>query len=237
MKRLLLIMFGLLCTWGLFSTVIADPVVGQNVIYRYDSSHEYDAVVSKVISSTEANIVIFTHGDTAWWNTTPASITTMYLNSVTHESPGNLDNRWRENPNVDLVGPAGATGATGASSSVAGISTPTLVLNGSSVQFSTTNETLYTVAVSISGAVTLTGGFDGVVSLLCDATATPSTVVAVAGNSSTGTVVVGVALTTGSVYMMSWRVPVSHRCRLTTTNNTGTPSYGINTQRLQALSL
>lgn len=139
------------------------------------------------------------------------------------------------------TGPTGAAGATGPTgpagpgSLVVSQSTPTLTLNGSAVQFSTTADTEYSISVKIGTTLSLTGGAAGTVDLLCDATATPSTIVQTISSESTGALTIGLNLVASNTMVMRWRVPVSGRCRLVTTNNTGTPTFTIVRQVLQTL--
>lgn len=222
------------------SSAIADPVVGQGVIFRYDSTHIYPAIITKIVSGNTVNLVALSAINSVWYSGGPDGSVVAAIPFASVQMEEDTDYRWWPNENVPVEGPQGPqgeTGATGASSNIASISTPSLTLNGSGVQFSSTNETIYTVSVSISGTVNLTTSFDGDISLLCDANTTPSTVVGVVGNSSTGTVVLGLNETRGAKYTMSWRLSAGHRCRLTTTTNAGTPSFSIISQRLQTLSL
>lgn len=139
------------------------------------------------------------------------------------------------------TGPTGAAGATGATgpagpgSLVISQSTPALALNGSAVQFSTTADTEYSISVKIGTTLSLTGGAAGTVDLLCDATATPSTIVQTISSESTGTLTIGLNLVASNTMVMRWRVPAAGRCRLVTTNNAGTPTFTIVRQVLQTL--
>lgn len=227
------------------SIAAATPVAGQSVIYRYDSTHSYAAVVAKANGDGTADLVVlncctysfgFGLSSRYDWPVT-------YMQGVTE---GSTDNRWAVNPDIGLgaTGPTGATGATGAAGStgpagpgslVVSSSTPTLSIGGSAVQFSTTADTIYTVSVKITTTLTLSGGAAGHVDLLCDSSATPSTIVATVQGESTGTLTVGLNLQASNTLVMHWRVPVSHRCRLTSTNDTGTPTYSITRQVLQTL--
>lgn len=219
------------------SSAIADPVVGQGVIFRYDSTHIYPAIITKIVSGTNVNLVALSAINSVWYTGGPdgSVVAAIPFGNVAMEE--DTDYRWWPNENVPVEGPQGPQGATGASSNIASISTPSLTLNGGAVQFSSTNETIYTVSVSIGGTINLTTSFDGDISLLCDSNTTPSTVVGVVGNSSVGTVVVGLNETRTAKYTLSWRLQAGHRCRLTTTTNAGSPSYSIVSQRLQTLSL
>lgn len=228
----------LLFLLSLFSSSYADPVVGQGVIFRYDSTHIYPAIVTKIVSGSTVNLVALSAINSVWYTGGPdGSVVAAIAFGSVQQGSDTDDYRWYPNPNVPVEGPTGPTGATGAASTVASQSTPTLTLNGSAVQFSTTNETIYTVNVYIGGTITLGGGYDGAINLLCDTNTTPSTMVATVSNISTGTVVVGISLNSGGTYSMQWRVPAGQRCRLTTTTTAGSPSFSINSQKLQTLSV
>lgn len=142
------------------------------------------------------------------------------------------------------TGPTGATGAAGAqgpqgpagaAALVTGSSTPTLTLGGAAVQFDATHDTVYTVSIKITTTISLSGGAAGHVDLLCDTTATPTTIVETVQSESTGTLTVGLNLQTSNTLPLQWRVPAGQRCRLVSTNDTGTPTYLITRQVLQTL--
>lgn len=234
MKRLVILL--LLVT----GTVHADPVVGESVIFRYDSTHIYPAVITRVLHDNVVNLVALTAMYSVWYSGgyDGSLVPAMAFGSV--DMAANTDYRWIVNPDVPVEGPVGATGATGTAgpgSNISGLSTPTLALNGSSVQFDSTHDTIYTAVVEVSGTISLAGGFDGLVSLLCDANSTPTTFMAGAGAVASGTVVVGLSLVSGGYYTVGpTRVKAADRCRLTTTNAVGTPSYSIITQKLQTLA-
>lgn len=132
-------------------------------------------------------------------------------------------------------GSTGATGPAGPGSLVTGSSTPTLTIGGTAVQFDATHDTIYTVSVKITTSISLTGGAAGHVDLVCDATTTPTAIVETVQSESTGTLTVGLALQTSNTLVMQWRAPAGHRCKLVSTNDTGTPTYSITRQTLQTL--
>lgn len=218
------------------------PVIGQSVIYRYDSTHSYAAIVTKIENDGTVDLVMLSwcYTDFVFGPSSLYSAPTTFLWGVTE---GSSDNRWAVNPNIGLgatgatgaTGSAGATGATGPGALVTGSSTPTLTIGGSAVQFDTTHDTQYTVTVSISSSITLTTGAQGHVDLLCDATSTPSVIVDTVGGGVTGTLVVGASLVVPVTGTVRWRVPAGHRCRLTSTNDVGTPTITLVRQFLQTL--
>lgn len=226
----------------------AVPVVGQSVIYRLDSTHSYAATVTKVEGDGTADLVIYS------WVVSPFafSYSSLYsapatmLDGVTE---GGSDNRWAANPNIGLgaTGPTGATGsigATGATGStgatgpgalVTGVSSPTLTIGGAAVQFDATHDTDYRATITINSSITLTAGAQGHVDLLCDNTGTPAIIVDTIGSGITGTAVVGVTLAVPTTGTVRWRVPAGQRCRLTSTNDAGTPTITLVRQFLQTL--
>lgn len=266
--KVLMVVVTLLVT--LTPDAVADPAIGQPVMYRYDSTHIHPAVITKDNGDGSWNLVVFSKGaenfvfgPSAQW-----AYGTISVFGVTE---GSTDNRWAVNPNVGAQGPSGATGAqgpqgvtglqgvtgsqgpagstgatggTGATGStgatgpgalISGSSTPTMTLNGAAVQFSTSVDTEYTASVKITTTLSLSGGAAGHVDLLCDSSSTPSTIVQTIQSESTGTLTIGLNLQSSNTLVMRVRVPVAHRCRLATTNDTGTPTYSIVRQVLQTM--
>lgn len=253
----------------------AVPVAGQSVIYRYDSTHSYAAVVTKVEGDGTADLVIFSWVDTAFsWG--PSSLYSAPVTFLWGVTEGSGDNRWAVNPNIGLgatgptgatgssgpTGPTGATGSTGATGAqgiqgasgptgstgstgatgatgpgalVASVSSPTLTIGGSAVQFDATHDVQYTATVSIGSSITLTTGAAGHVDLLCDNTGTPAIIVDTVGSGVTGTVVVGVTLSVPTTGTVRWRVPAGQRCRLTSTADAGVPTITLVRQFEQTL--
>lgn len=228
----------------------AAPVVGQSVLYRYDSTHIYPAVVTADLGSGSATLVVLdTDGfatDFPTGASSQLSYATITLVGVIEDATGAMNHSWRVNPSIGLgeqgpqgpagpTGPQGAQGPAGPGSLVTSTSIPTLALNGPAVQLSATNDTEYTATVRIANTLTLTGGSAGHVDLVCDASSSPTTVVETVGAENTGTLTIGLALTQSSTAVLRWRSPAGHYCRLTTTNDTGTPIYTLVRQYLQTL--
>lgn len=133
------------------------------------------------------------------------------------------------------TGPQGDTGATGPGALVSSTSSPSLTIGGSAVQFDTTHDVEYTVVVKISVAITLTTGAAGHVDLLCDSSNPPTTARSTASTELTGMLVIGAALTHSNTQTLVWRVPAGDRCKLTSTNDVGTPTYTLVRQFAQTL--
>lgn len=225
--------------------IAAAPVVGESVIYREDSTHTFVAVVSRVVDSSTADIQILSWG-TLWT-----------LDSVVYTSEGSPlryaagvvrgsgDGEWLENPDVNVAGPPGATGGTGATGATgttgavgpAGPGFGTLVTSSpgrslnSTFTPSTTKLEHVSYSVTVSNALTLTGGSDGYVSLRIGGTER-----ARCGGGQTGAVVVGVTLSQPSRCQLTWFLNPNETVNLTTVNVTGTPTYTLDTVAEQTLN-
>jgi len=233
----------------------ASGVVGQSVLYRYDSSHIYPAILTHdngdgswylVCLDPDGNGTNFAMGPNSQW--AYASIAVIAF----EDDSGTGDNRWYPNPAIGLgatgpQGPTGAQGSTGATGAtgatgpagqgafVTSTVTPTLAMNGSAVQLDATHDTEYTASISIGMTLSLSGGQAGHVDFVCDSSSTPTTIVATVGDSNTGTVVVGVSLTRTPIMELHYRAHAGDFCKITSTNDTGTPTYSIIRQVLQVL--
>lgn len=233
---------------ALVTSAAASPVQGQMVLFRFDATHFHNAMVSKVVSGSTVNLVVFASGDNPWPDgSTPGSVGIWVGLSSAEDQSRTTDLTWSDHPNVGLgatgatgaTGPTGATGAqgpAGTGSFVTATTTPSFALNGSGIRSSTTLDTVLTFSVRIDATVNLTGGADGTATLLCDANATPVTAVAELRAGNTGTLTIGLALTQTITGELHYRVPANHFCRLTTANNTGTPTFTLVRQVLQTLN-
>lgn len=94
---------------------------------------------------------------------------------------------------------------------------------------------IVSVCVKITTGLTLTGGAAGHVDFVCDASSTPTTAQATVSLENTGTLTIGLATQTSATLQLSYRVPAGHYYKLTTTNDTGTPTYAIVRQVEQVL--
>lgn len=231
----------------------ASGVVGQSVIYRCDSTHYYPAIITHDYGDGSYTLVVLDIDNyIAGWTFGPnsqAAFAAIAIVGINEDATDTTDNRWRANPSIGLgaQGAQGNTGATGATGATGGVgatgpgalvtaqSSPALTINGSAVQFDTAHDTLYRATVKISDTITLTTGAAGHVDLICDVNASPTTVVDTAQLELTGTLVVGANLVSSHTQSMTWRVPAGHRCKLTSTNDTGTPTYTLVRQLLQTL--
>ena len=223
----------------------ADPVVGQSIIYRYDSTHSYVGFLSGAVGDGSYGVVVLDPDDylTSWTlgPSSQASFATLALYGVWEDDTGTTNNRWRPNPGVPVQGPQGDTGATGATGAtgpgalVTSTSAPSLTLGGSAVQFDATHDVEYTAVVKISASLSLTGGQAGHVDLVCDSSSSPSTVVETAQLENTGALTVGLSIVSSMTQSLRWRAPAGHYCKLTTTNDTGTPTFTLVRQWKQVL--
>jgi hypothetical protein len=216
------------------------------VIYHYDGSHDYPAVITHTYPSDSdaCSLVIFS------WVTSsfPMGQSSLYSAPATFLDgvyAGSGSNRWEVNPAgagptgatgaAGSTGATGATGATGPGALVTSSSTPSFALNGSAIQLDTSHDTELYLVVKIDAALTISGGAGGTVHLLCDSSSTPATEVATAAVSNTGTLTIGLALTVSETIPIMFRVPAAHFCKATTTNDTGSPSFTLVRQRAQVL--
>lgn len=99
---------------------VAAPVIGQSIIYRYDSTHSYAAMIVGPSDGGTWNIVVFTQG--SYLYTFPfglvsqQALASVYLDG---RAEGSGDGQWQVNPSIGLgatgpTGPTGPTGSTGA---------------------------------------------------------------------------------------------------------------------------
>lgn len=236
MKKILI---GLTLLMAVASAAVASPAVGQIVTLRVDSTRYVPALITLVNSGDNVNMVGLIDTDTDWPIGPPVTHPAWWYGAV-DKGTGIL--QWQDN--TAGVGPTGATGATGATGStgatgpgslVTSSSAPSLALNGSAIQFDSAHDTIYTISIKIATALSLTGGAAGHVDLICDASATPTTIVETISSESTGTLTLGLNLASSATLVMRWRVPAGDRCKATTTNDTGTPVFTLVRQRLQTL--
>lgn len=92
-------------------------------------------------------------------------------------------------------------------------------------QPSATRPTLCCYSVRIAADISIGGAESGRVELVSDALTTPTTVQARMAHGLTGTVVVGVAITSITESVLSYLVPASHNVRLNTIDETTAPTY------------
>lgn len=217
MNRMILMLVLVVVGW--VGSVSAAPFVGQVVTYKEDSTHSYLATVTHVIDADEADLLLVGYG-TLWYAQTVTYTTggspVVYLEDVTR-GPGN--DQWLESTDV-YVG-----------SRVTAQSSPSLTLNGGGTQFSTTEDTEYSVTVRIDLTTSLVAGMGGTVHLLCDGNATPTTEISTLQFAHG----LGLAQTASFTGTLRWRTAIGEFCRVTTTNDTGTPTFTLVRQRLQIL--
>lgn len=265
--------FAVLFLLTIYTSATASPFVGEPVIFRWDSTHSYAAVITKIVSGNTVQLVALSRVDGNWVDSGPDdTVNGMPARVYTSVSMGTGDYQWQPNTSALLEGPAGpqgpigatgatgptgATGATGAQgiqgiqgqigetgpqgpagpgSNVSGTFTPTLTLNGSAVQFDTAHDVEYYLTGDINGNVSVGNAFDGRINVLCDSSATPTTLVTSIGAKGGGTIVVGLNLSQGSYLQARVRVRAGDRCRLTTTSTTGAPNFAIVAQYGQTLA-
>lgn len=85
--------------------------------------------------------------------------------------------------------------------------------------------------MTIGLPLSLLAGAAGTVHLLCDAASTPTTEVETVTRGNTG----GLATTDTSTLAVRYRIPAAFYCRVTTTNDVGTPTFALARQVKQVL--
>lgn len=101
------------------------------------------------------------------------------------------------------------------------------IVAGTSYQPSLTRATSVTVSASVSCALTLSGGAAGSIALATSPDNVTFTTKAQILNSSTGSLVIGVAITNINGSPLTCTVPVGYYYKLITTTTTGTPVFAV----------
>lgn len=134
------------------------------------------------------------------------------------------------------TGSAGATGAMGSTGAQGNPGTPaslTIVPNvpsrtlNSVFQPSTTKLVRVGYDVDVSTSLSLTGGQEGRVRLLSDASNPPTTVRRVKSNGNSGALTIGLSLVQKITLGLDYDVPPGHYVKIETTNTTGTPTFAL----------
>lgn len=130
-----------------------------------------------------------------------------------------------------VTGPTGGIGATGATGPVGpasvSASIPTLTLGAAAVQLHATKPVLLICSISISAALSLSGGQSGTVQLISDASSTPSTVRDEVSLGNTGTLVLGVAINNAQTASVTFLLPAGWYVKLA---SSGTATMSITRQ-------
>jgi hypothetical protein len=185
---------------------------GQPVIYRDTSTEYHTGLVAGNISGSNADLIVFSNGDTWSGGQTRDSAIIPQWGC----SQGTAVGDW-----LPAVLPYLNDTFTVANNSRS---------IGTAFQPSTTRPVLFICSVRIVSALTISGGAAGRCELLSDSSATPTTVRARVAGGCTGTVVVGVSLTDTAEATMAWLVPTGDYVKLATTNETGTPTFTLTAQ-------
>lgn len=230
----------------------AAPVVGQSIIYRYDSTHHYVGIISSIVGDGSYGLVLLDPDDyVTGWTFGPnsqAAYATLAIYGVWEDDTDTTNNRWRPNPDIGVgeQGPAGATGPTGATGSagstgatgatgpgalVTSTSALSMSIGGAAVQMDSTHDTNLTLSVSISLPLSVLAGATGTVHLWCDSSSTPTSEVETVSRGNTG----GLLTTDTATLSMVYRVPAAHYCKVTATQDVGSPTFGIARQIKQVL--
>jgi hypothetical protein len=243
MKRTFLVI-AIICV--MFGAAMADGVVGQSVLYRYNSSHTYPAILTADNGDTTWHLVAL---DTDGYATgfpmgagSQAGYATIAVDSAAEDDTGTNDNRWRPNPSIGLgeQGPTGATGATGSTGAtgatgpgalVSSSGTTSFSLNGSAIQLDATHDVELTMSISFSLPLSLVAGATGTVHLFCDSSSNPATEVETVSRGNAG----GLLTTDTSTLPVVYRVKAADFCKVTSTQDVGSPTFSIVRQGKQVL--
>jgi hypothetical protein len=194
---------------------------GQPIVYRDTSTEYHPGIVAGNITSTTADVIAFTNGDSwsggqtrdSWaipqWGCTMGSGVGEWLPVTT--SP--------YDPPTPQPALTDTFTVTNNSRTI-----------GTAFQPSATRPTLVSFSVRVVSGLTLSGGAAGRVELRSDSGATPSTVRARVAGGATGTVVVGISMSDTAEGTMTYLVPAGHYVLLQSVNETGTPTYSITAQ-------
>lgn len=219
MKKLLLLAL-LLLVIAPATALASTPVLGQIVTYKYDGNHSYPAIVTSTDlgDGSQALLVLDIDGNSTEWPFGPGSQGAFATIQVLGVIEGTGDNRWSVNTSLGKV---------------TATATPAFSLNGSAIQSDTTRDVELIFTVKISALQNNDGGQAGHIDLKCDSSATPTTIVETAQLANTGSV--AVALTISNTFVLRYRVPAGHYCKLVTGDDTGTPTYTLVRQVKQTL--
>lgn len=122
------------------------------------------------------------------------------------------------------AGATGSTGATGAGALVTSTGTPSFAIGGAAIQLDATHDTQVSLSLSVAATLSLTGGAQATGHLFCDASSSPTFEVITQPGGNTGTLTVGLSLTQTTGILLVYRVPAGHFCKVTVTNDSGSPT-------------
>lgn len=188
------------------------PYIGELVLYQSDTGRYRWATIAGNISGSTADLCVFSDGDD--WENSALADNVSYMRYA--KDMGTGVDEWM--PNVDTKGLAPVSP-----------STPSRSI-GSAFQPSTTQPTYVSYALRVVSSITLSGGQAGRIELRSDSSNPPSTVRGRVAGGATGTVVVGVSMSDTAEGTISYIVPAGHYVLLQSVNETGTPTYSINSQ-------
>lgn len=156
--------------------------VGQQAVYRLESSRYVNAVVTKIVSGSTVELVCFSDGS-AWGDGDPASLGAKVYDSV---ALGTSVGQWQPGTVVDDAVAAGVAGlaseayvdsASTACLAVPGASSTVSLASGTPRQPSATRPVLVMVSGSWSWSLNAIGTVTGSLTLKADSSSTPTTVI------------------------------------------------------------
>lgn len=249
MKKLIL---ALTIIFSSHTVYAAPPVIGEQVIFGYDPTHVYPAVVTKLLGGNSVILVAF--ANSALWPDGSDGVIIPSKEFVVFGYGADASDHsvWIENPiGGGPAGPTGATGATGAvgatgatgaqgiqgftggtgatgavgaGSLISAASTPAYSLGGAGIQCDTTKDCIVTFSVTVDGTVSLSGSFQATVHVFCDNSSTPTTEVVTVPIGQGGTLVIGLTITQKVGTAISFNQPAGQFCKITATQDVGTPT-------------
>lgn len=110
------------------------------------------------------------------------------------------------------------------------VRTPSRTLNSAGFQPNANRPCWVTYSVRIVSVSSVTGGQQGLVQLLSDSNATPTTARAQGRGGQTGTLSIGLTVQDDTVAIVKYLVPAGDYVIIKTTNVTGTPTYTFEVQ-------
>lgn len=108
MKRLLIVLSLLVAV-----KVEAAPYIGQQVLFRWDSTHTYAAVVTKVLHDNVVNLVAFSRYEPGTWPGSGLLYDIPAMGFGVVDLQADTDYKYIPNPDFALQGPVGPAGPQG----------------------------------------------------------------------------------------------------------------------------
>lgn len=199
------------------ASAVADPHVGDQVIYHTTPDEDRTALVAAVVSGTTIDLVAFSDGDDYGDGNPGSQPAAIYRNVPLGASSGQYSTGTSVAATVSDV----LTGL-GLLQAPNGVSGSGLTLGGAGVQLSATRPVMLVVRGTASLVSTLSGGQAYALELRCDTGTTPTTVVDDAAGSVTQSLGLSVTLTELQPWKLVALRPAGDRCRVVQASGAGT---------------